>query len=140
MNSNPGETLMLRRAQHERRVEGYILSETLMLRRARHERRVEGYILSETLMLRRLGMSGESKDHDHIQRLARAPRRAGALMPRHLETKGVESLLNRLDIMSQVGKYEDQSLGGVHPDVRMKHRPPDLKYVDQVVSNEKIVR
>src|SRR5437879_5364614 len=55
------DTLILRQAQDERRVEGPVLSERLILRQAQDERRVEGPVLSERLILRQVRMTGESK-------------------------------------------------------------------------------
>jgi 4-diphosphocytidyl-2-C-methyl-D-erythritol kinase len=72
------ETLTLRQAQGERRVEGPVLSETLTLRQPQGERRVEGLRMSEQGELGNDLQISVARRHPEIAGIVSALRRAGA--------------------------------------------------------------
>src|SRR5438874_7417411 len=96
-------TLVVSLSNHEpsRRssFDGRVLSETLILRQAQDERRVEGPVLSERLILRQVRMSGESKGSGRAMHRSVKLRGAGTTLvfcarcPRHARGEPVEPLV-----------------------------------------------
>jgi hypothetical protein len=77
---------------------------------------------------------------NHLQRLARAPRRSGAALRRHLAAQCVQSDPRLAVVAPQPGQDADQLRRCVHRDVGMEHRPSDLEHADQVVGGGPLSR